>query len=266
MLKISRAERLVGTFAIRWRGHARSDSATTLGRAEPLLAATGLLGALLLSAARSVADVPAEARAGGSDEAAASKGGSSHAAVSAPRTALDTTDDGYGALFEEPLRSPRQLGLMFDLGTLDGGMMSLVYRPLPWVRLHGGAGTNGAGPGVRAGAVLSPFQNSGWSLSLDGGHFFPGNVNGVFAAFAGSDYDDSHLLENFDYDFVNLQVGWEVERGDLLFFARGGVGLLWTQLPSEDLGRIRNLSSFVDADGSVEALLPSLKVGIIGFL
>jgi hypothetical protein len=26
------------------------------------------------------------------------------------------------------------------------------------------------------------------------------------------------------------------------------------------------LSSFVDADGSVEALLPSLKIGIIGFL
>ena len=191
----------------------------------------------------------------------------SRVAVSeASRTALDTSDDGYGALFEEPPRSPRKLGLMFDLGTLDGGMMSLVYRPLPWVRLHGGGGSNGAGPGVRAGAAVSPFRSSGWSLALEGGHFFPGNVNGVFAAFAGSDYDDSHLLENFDYDFVNLQVGWEVERGDLLFFARGGVGLLWTELPSEDLGRIRNLSSFVDADGSVEALLPSLKVGIIGFL
>jgi hypothetical protein len=35
---------------------------------------------------------------------------------------------------------------------------------------------------------------------------------------------------------------------------------------SENLGRIRNLSGFVDPDGSVEALLPSLKVGLIGFL
>jgi hypothetical protein len=171
-----------------------------------------------------------------------------------------------GSVFDEPAPRLRKLGLMFDLGTLDGGMMSLVYRPLPYLRFHGGGGTNGAGPGVRVGAALQPLRNSGWSLSLDGGHFFPGNVNGVFAAFAGSDYDDSHLLEHFDYDFVNLQAGWEVERNDLLFFARAGVGFLWTELPSENLGRIRNLSGFVDPDGSVEALLPSLKVGIIGFL
>jgi hypothetical protein len=171
-----------------------------------------------------------------------------------------------GSVFDDAASPLRKLGLMFDLGTMDGAMMSLVYRPLPWLRLHGGGGTNGAGPGVRVGTVVSPFRKSGWSFSADGGHFFPGNVNGVFAAFAGSDYDDSHLLERFDYNFVNLQAGWEVERGDLMFFARGGVGLLWTQLPSDDLARIRNLSAFVDPDGSVEALLPSLKIGIIGFL
>lgn len=156
---------------------------------------------------------------------------------------------------------------MFDLGTLEGGMMSLVYRPAPWLRVHAGAGTNGASPGVKLGAVVAPWESSGWSFSLDGGHFFPGDVNGLFAAFAGDDYDDSHLLEHFDYDFVALQLGWEIERGDLLFFARGGVGLLWTRLPSEDLARISNLSSLVDPeDGSVEALLPSLSLGIIGFL
>jgi hypothetical protein len=188
-----------------------------------------------------------------------------------PALARDTdeaVDSGLytGSLFDEPAPRLRKVGLMFDLGTLDGGMMSLVYRPLPYLRFHGGGGTNGAGPGVRVGAALQPVRHSGWSLSLDGGHFFPGNVNGVFATFAGSDYDDSHLLEHFDYDFVNLQAGWEVERGDLLFFARAGVGFLWTDLPSENLGRVRNLSGFVDPDGSVEALLPSLKVGIIGFL
>lgn len=184
------------------------------------------------------------------------------------RDADDAVDSGLytGSVFDEPAPRLRKVGLMFDLGTLDGGMMSLVYRPLPYLRFHGGGGTNGAGPGVRVGAALQPVRDSGWSLSLDGGHFFPGDVNGVFATFAGSDYDDSHLLEHFDYDFVNLQAGWEVERGDLLFFARAGVGFLWTDLPSENLGRVRNLSGFVDPDGSVEALLPSLKVGIIGFL
>jgi len=171
-----------------------------------------------------------------------------------------------GSVFAEPAPRLRRLGLMFDLGTMDGGMMSMVYRPLPYLRFHAGGGTNGAGPGVRVGAAVQPVRDSGWSLSLEGGHFFPGNVNGVFATFAGSDYDDSHLLEHFDYDFANLQAGWEVERNDLLFFARAGVGLLWTNVPADNLGRIRNLSGFVDPDGSVEALLPSLKVGIIGFL
>jgi hypothetical protein len=182
--------------------------------------------------------------------------------------ALGAVDSGLytGSVFDEPAPRLRRLGLMFDLGTMDGGMLSLVYRPLPSLRFHGGGGTNGAGPGVRLGAALQPVQNSGLSLGLEGGHFFPGNVNGVFAAFAGSDYDDSHLLEHFDYDFVNLQAGWEVERNDLLFFARAGVGFLWTDVPADNLGRIRNLSGFVDPDGSVEALLPSLKVGIIGFL
>lgn len=169
--------------------------------------------------------------------------------------------------FEEPPRRLRHLGLMFDLGTMGGGMMSLVYRPMPWLRVHGGGGTNGASPGLKLGAVVAPWQDTGWSFSLDGGYFFPGDVNGLFAAFAGSDYDDSHLLERFDYNFVTLQLGWEIERNDLLFFARGGVGLLWTQLPSEDLGRVSNLSAFVDpTDGSVRALLPSVSIGMIGFL
>ena len=159
----------------------------------------------------------------------------------------------------------RHIGLMFDLGTLNGGMLSLVYRPSPWLRMYGGAGTNGAAPGLRVGAAVLPFGR-GLGLSLDGGHFFAGDVNGIFATFAGADYDDSHLLEQFDYDFVQLQAGWEVERADLVFFVRGGVGFVWSKLPADGLSRVRNLSSLVDPDGSVEAFLPSIQLGFIGFL
>jgi hypothetical protein len=160
--------------------------------------------------------------------------------------------------------STRSVGLMFDLGTLDGGMMSLVYRPASWLRLHAGGGTNGASPGVRAGAAI-PIRR-GWGLSLEGGHFFPGDLNGVFSAFAGPNYDDSHLLERFDYNFANVQLGWEIERSGLLFFVRAGVGYVWSQLPTDSLSRVENLSSLVDPDGSVEVFLPSLKLGFIGFL
>jgi len=50
------------------------------------------------------------------------------------------------------------------------------------------------------------------------------------------------------------------------FFVRGGVGYLWSRLPAEDLARVENLSPLVDSDGSVEVLMPSLKLGFIGFL
>lgn len=171
----------------------------------------------------------------------------------------------------DPLGEPgndrlRHLGLMFDLGSVDGGMLSLVYRPSPWVRLYGGGGTNGAAAGVRLGAAVSPLRWHGVALNLDGGHFFPGDVNGIFAAFAGSRYDDSRVLEHFDYDFVNLQAGWEIERAGLMFFARGGVAFVWSQLPADGLSRLRNISPLVDPDGSIEAFLPSVRIGLIGFL
>jgi hypothetical protein len=178
---------------------------------------------------------------------------------SAAAPSLDPLDEPSG----DPLR---RLGLMFDLGTVDGGMLSLVYRPSPLLRVYGGGGTNGAAPGMRVGAALAPLRQRGFALNLDAGHFFPGNVNGIFSAFAGTDYDDSYLLERFDYDFVNLQAGWEIERGDLMFFARGGVAFVWSQLPTRGIERVRNLSSLVDPDGSVEAFLPSIRVGLIGFL
>lgn len=172
----------------------------------------------------------------------------------------------------DPLGEPvshrlSRLGLMFDLGTIDGGMLSLVYRPSPWLRVHAGGGTNGAAPGLRGGLSLAPLQQQrGFALSLDAGHFFPGDINGIFSAFAGASYDDSRLLEDFDYDFVNLQAGWEVERSGLMFFVRGGMAFVWAQLPARGLAQLRNLSSLVDPDGSVEAFLPSLRVGLIGFL
>jgi len=183
-------------------------------------------------------------------------------------THSDTTDavtniDPLGDPYDDHLR---HLGLMFDLGSVDGGMLSLVYRPSPWLRMYGGGGTNGAAAGVRVGAAVSPFRWRGVALNLDGGHFFPGDVNGIFSAFAGARYDNSRVLEHFDYDFVNLQAGWEIERGGLMFFARGGVAFVWSQVPVEGLSRLRNVSPLVDPDGSIEAFLPSVRIGLIGFL
>jgi hypothetical protein len=157
----------------------------------------------------------------------------------------------------------RHVGLMFDIGTLDGGMLSLVYRPLPSLRLHGGGGTNSASPGFRAGATWLPF-GAGSSISLDGGHFFEGDVNGIVRAV--SDYSGSSVLERFDYSFANLQAGIEVDKGDLLFFARGGVAYVWSQIPEDEVASANRGFANISPDGSLWFFMPSLKVGFIGFL
>jgi hypothetical protein len=171
----------------------------------------------------------------------------------------DVQYDSIGQLIQKP--SP--LGLMFDFGTLDGAMMSLVYRPLPWLRFQGGAGTNTASPGFRVGAVALPFRHAP-AVSLEGGHFFEGDINGIVRAVSG--YHGSTLLERFDYNFVNLQLGWEVERGDLLFFARAGLGFMWTRLSPEAVSDAGSAATHVDPDGSVRLFMPTLKVGLIGFM
>lgn len=218
--------------------------------------------------ARAIAQCPARLRR---SVAAAALGGA--LALSAPLASAQTDS---GSEPEGPALDPLgepvsdhlpRLGLMFDLGSVDGGMLSLVYRPSPWLRVYGGGGSNSAAPGLRLGAAVSPFLHlRELAFNLDEGHFFPGDVNGIFAAVAGARFDDNRVLEHFDYNFVNLQAGWEIERAGLMFFVRGGVAFVWTQVPSEGVAQIRHLSPLIDRDGNVEAFLPSIRIGLIGFL
>src|SRR5438105_2350281 len=55
-----------------------------------------------------------------------------------------------------PKRLPL-VGVMMDAGAPDGANASLVFRPLSWLRAHGGGGYNMISKGIRAGATLLPF-------------------------------------------------------------------------------------------------------------
>ncbi|HTV21966.1 MAG TPA: hypothetical protein VMG12_24920 [Polyangiaceae bacterium] len=154
-------------------------------------------------------------------------------------------------------------GLMFDLGSMHGGMLSLAYRPAPWLRLHAGAGTNAVSPGYRAGFTLK-MPGTGPALNIEAGHFLPGDMNGLLKILVGTGYRANSRLEDFDYDFVNLHAGWEVESGALTFFARGGATLLWTRLPA-----LPEPGAEVAALGATEPfwlVLPSVSFGFVGFL
>lgn len=156
-------------------------------------------------------------------------------------------------------------GLMFDLGSMHGGMLSLVYRPAPWLRLHAGAGTNAVSPGYRAGLTLAKPGTTGPSLNIEAGHFLPGDMNGLLKILVGTGYRANSRLEDFDYDFVNLHAGWEIESGALTFFARGGASVLWTRLPAlpEPGADVATLGAETEPFWLV---LPSVAFGFVGFL
>ena len=159
----------------------------------------------------------------------------------------------------------KPLGLMFDLGSMHGAMLSLAYRPIPWLRVHAGAGTNAVSPGYRAGVTVAR-SGGGPALNIEGGHFLPGDMNGLLKILVGTGYHASPQLEHFDYDFVNVHAGWEVESGNLIFFARGGVSLLWTTVPV-----LRRADADVNAASTPATepfglVLPSVAFGFIGLL
>jgi hypothetical protein len=158
----------------------------------------------------------------------------------------------------------KRLGLMFDLGSTHGGMLSVLYRPVPWLRVHAGAGTNAVSPGYRAGLTLAAAEG-GPSLNIEGGHFLPGDMNGLLKLLAGTGYQANPRLEHFDYDFVNAHAGWEVESGHLIFFARAGVSVLWTTIPKIESADPSGPTATAGTE-PFWLLLPSVAFGFVGLL
>ncbi len=163
---------------------------------------------------------------------------------------------------------PRMFGAMFDLGVPDGSMLSFVYRPLNIARFHAGAGYNGVSPGLRIGGALLPF-GAGPSLSLDYGHYFEGDANGLAGLVAGPTEEGSVLLERVGYDFVSLRAGLELGGDRFTFFARGGVSWLRTTIHEFDAlldegdTNNGNTTISVSEDPILKAFVPSLQLGLI---
>jgi hypothetical protein len=173
--------------------------------------------------------------------------------------------DSYSDDPEDPNAARRKhWGLMFDVGSVDGGMLSLLYRPAPWLRLHAGAGTNAVSAGYRAGVTVAR-ASGGPSLNIEGGHFLPGDMNGLLKILVGTSYQANPRLERFDYDFINVHAGWEVESGNLIFFARGGASVLWTTIPAI-AGADTASASATTGSEPFWLVLPSVAFGFIGLL
>jgi hypothetical protein len=174
-----------------------------------------------------------------------------------------------------PVTAPSQrlklLGLQLDGGVPDGGVVSLVVRPLKWVRADAGFAYNYLSTGARGGITLVPFH---WAvvptLRLEAGRFFKSNVNGKVARFA----DDlptymKPALDAFGYDYASAQVGLEFgSQRSFVFFVRGG--LAWLKADFGDGRNLRdgsNPNTEVDVTGlSARASGPTASLGFLFYV
>jgi hypothetical protein len=164
-------------------------------------------------------------------------------------------------------------GVMADAGLPDGANASLVLRPLRWLRLHGGGGYNTISTGVRAGITLVPF-GMGPSATLEAGHYFEGNANGMAQRFAGSTFS-SATLDRLGYDYGNAHLGLDLGYRRVTFFIHGGMSYMRAQIHNADSvlasqvsGAGGNGSTEISfkQDPTVRAWFPSAKIGLLIYL
>ena len=167
------------------------------------------------------------------------------------------------------------IGVMVDAGLPDGMNGALIYRPTSWLRTHAGGGYNMISTGVRGGVALIPF-GSGPSLTLEAGHYFDGNANGLAKKFAGASYKDNALLERIGYTYANAHLGLEFGSERVTFYIHGGMSyvratvhnvdtVIQQQANDSGLGGSDTTVS-VKQDPIVKAWTPSAKLGLIVYL
>lgn len=165
------------------------------------------------------------------------------------------------------------VGMMVDAGLPDGANASLVLRPFSWLRAHGGGGYNMISKGVRIGATLLPF-GSGPSATLEAGHYFDGDANGLAQRFAGSSFA-SPLLERVGYDYANAHLGLDFGSRRVTFYIHGGMSYVRADVHNLDSvvastasmnGGNGSTEISINKDPTVRAWFPSAKLGLIVYL
>jgi hypothetical protein len=196
--------------------------------------------------------------------------------LSIPVYAQDLYDEGGESVLstETPAPAPPPglpvVGLMADAGLPDGFMASLAIRPVQYLRLHAGAGSNTTSPGFRAGLTVLPL-GTGPSLNLEVGHYLDGDANGLVRRFVGGLGKFSTYVNRLNYTFANAHAGLDVGKKDFTFFVHGGFTFLRARLrdvqpPPDTVTSTGRTSITFNEDPIVRMFTPSMKVGLIVYL
>jgi hypothetical protein len=170
-----------------------------------------------------------------------------------------------------PVRLPI-FGLMADVGVPDGLIGSLAIRPLSWLRLAAGGGTNSISRGWRTGLTLLPFA-AGPSASFEYGQYQDGDANTLAKKIIGGNFNGSPLLERVGYQYMNAHLGLDFGSRWFVFFLHGGITMLRGQIHNVDAaikeGTAHDASTagatevVVRQEPKVKAIGSSVKMGLI---
>jgi hypothetical protein len=157
------------------------------------------------------------------------------------------------------------IGLGIDAGAPGGAGLTLLVRPLWWLRLNAGAAYNVGGFGFRGGITLAPGQ---WTvtptLNLDAGRYLSGDVNKFVTV---TDANARALLGRTTYTFATAQLGLEFgSQRWFSFYLRGGLTYVISTLSGASLTALANgnLGAGTTAtlgDAKFSALAPCASLG-----
>ena len=158
------------------------------------------------------------------------------------------------------------LGVALDAGVPSGVGASLLVQPLPWLRLHGGAATNGAGAGVHAGLSFLPFRSFLTpTLTVEVGHFFEADATALAEIAVPLTPVGEQMLERFAYDYASAHLGLELGAQDaFVVYTRAGVAWIDARMQGAE-GEIDDGVTLSLASPRMRALAPSAELGVAFF-
>ncbi len=161
------------------------------------------------------------------------------------------------------------VGLGLDAGGPQGLGASVVVRPVSWLRLHGGATTDLAAPGVRGGFTLAVPWYIGPALTAEAGYQWPGNFNHLARLVTGNDPHIS-LLDHVGYRYASLQAGLDLgwPRWFQLTLRAGysAIAAETSGLPAYVASQAPGSTVRVGREASVRVLTPSASVGLLFYV
>jgi hypothetical protein len=193
----------------------------------------------------------------------------SPAPVSAPPPPASTV--AHKRALDEDEGDQTIIGLGIDGGAPGGGGLTLLVRPLWWLRLNGGLAYNVIGYGFRGGLSLAP---GAWAvtptLNLDAGRYLSGDFTKFVTI---SDPNVRSMLSRTTYTFATAQIGLEFgSQRRFSFYLRGGITYVLSSVSGSDLVAIYNGNSpdpnnrVSAARMPVSALLPCASLGFNIFI